>query len=261
MPQVLRNKNLATRFQIMVEIAAKQPFIQQKDIAKRIGVTSQAVSEYINAIEKDGWLSSDGRSRYRITKEGVNWLLKALRELQEYAAEAERTLTNIVTWAAIADTNINKGQTVGLEMKAGLLVATKYTGKGARGTATANAPKGEDVGVTDIEDIVALKLGKVTVIEVPDIQSGGSTKVNQHKIQSELSKIEFVGTLGIEALISLRRLNIKPDYVYGVTQAAIEAARSGLSFAVVCTASESPLLIHKLAEENINYKLVNARKR
>ena len=146
-------------------------------------------------------------------------------------------------------------------MKAGLLVATKYTGKGARGTATANAPKGEDVGVTDIEDIVALKLGKVTVIEVPDIQSGGSTKVNQNKIQSELSKIEFVGTLGIEALVSLRRLNIKPDYVYGVTQAAIEAARSGLSFAVVCTASESPLLIHKLAEENINYKLVNARKR
>ncbi len=261
MPQVLRNKNLATRFQIMVEIAAKQPFIQQKDIAKRIGVTSQAVSEYINAMEKDGWLSSDGRSRYRLTKEGVNWLLKALRELQEYATEAERALTGIMTWAAVADTKIEKGQKVGLVMKNGLLVATKYAGKGAHGEATGNAAKGEDVGVTNIEDIVALKLGKVTVIQVPDIQSGGSARINQSKILAEVEKVEFVGALGVEALISMRRMNLKPDYVYGVTQAAIEAARSGLSFAVVCTSSESPLLIQKLVEENINYKLINACKR
>jgi putative transcriptional regulator len=83
MTQVLRNKNLATRFQILVEIAANQPSIQQKDIARKIGVTSQAVSDYISKLEKDGWITSDGRSRYRITKEGVNWMLKSLRELQQ----------------------------------------------------------------------------------------------------------------------------------------------------------------------------------
>ncbi len=55
MAQVLRNKNLATRFQIMVEIAGNQPYIQQKDIARRIGLTSQAVSDYISELEKDGW--------------------------------------------------------------------------------------------------------------------------------------------------------------------------------------------------------------
>ncbi|MDD5189663.1 MAG: winged helix-turn-helix transcriptional regulator [Dehalococcoidales bacterium] len=261
MPQVLRNKNLATRFQIMVEIAAKQPYIQQKDIAQKIGVTSQAVSEYINALEKDGWLTADGRSVYRLTKEGVNWLLKALRELQQYANETERTLTKIMTWAAIAETKIEKGQKVGLAMKEGLLVATPYKGKGAHGIATVNAAKGEDVGVSNIEDIVALEIGKVTVIEVPDIQSGGSSKINQTKLQTEVDKVEFVGVLGVEALISMRRLNLKPDYVYGVIHAAIEAARSGLSFAIVCTAGESPLLTQKLTEENINYKLVDARKR
>jgi len=261
MPQILRNKNQATRFQILVEIAANQPFIQQKDIAGRIGVTSQAVSEYINTMEKDGWLVSDGRSRYRLTKEGVNWLLKSLRELQQYANAAESTLTRIVVWAAVAELDIRKGQTVGLVMKNGLLVATKYTGKGARGTATADAAKGLDVGVTDIEGIVSLKIGTVTIIEVPDIQSGGSAGVSQEKVQRELAKADFTAALGTEALVTFKRLEVKPDYIYGVTAAALEAARSGLNGTIICTASESPALLQKLADENISYKLIDARKK
>jgi len=261
MPQILRNKNQATRFQILVEIAANQPFIQQKDIAGRIGVTSQAVSEYINNMEKDGWLVSDGRSRYRLTKEGVNWLLKSLRELQQYTGEAERTLTKIVVWAAVAESDIQKGQAVGLVMKDGLLVAAKYNGKGARGTATADAAQGMDIGVTDIEGIVSLEIGTVTIIEVPDIQNGGSARVNQEKVRRELAKADFTAALGTEALVTFKRLGGKPDYFYGITAAAIEAARSGLNGAIICTVSESPALLQKLADENITYKLVDARKK
>jgi len=46
MAEVLRSKNLATKFQILLEVAANQPNIQQKDIASRLNITSQAVSEY-----------------------------------------------------------------------------------------------------------------------------------------------------------------------------------------------------------------------
>jgi len=60
--QILKSKNLATKFQIMVEIAAHQPNIQQKDIAPRLGITSQAVSEYVKELIKDGWLSSPGKA-------------------------------------------------------------------------------------------------------------------------------------------------------------------------------------------------------
>src|SRR5208283_1082553 len=124
MTQVLHNKNLATRFQIMVEIAANQPNIQQKDIAQNIGVTSQAVSDYISKLEKDGWITSDRRSRYRITQEGVNWMLKSLRELQQYTSTAESVLTNITTWPAIAAVDLKKGQPVSLMMREGLLYAS-----------------------------------------------------------------------------------------------------------------------------------------
>jgi biotin operon repressor len=65
MAQILQSKNLATRFQIMVEIAANQPTVHQKSIAAKLNVTPQAISEYMMKLEQDGWVASDGRSKYR----------------------------------------------------------------------------------------------------------------------------------------------------------------------------------------------------
>ena len=257
MTQVLRNKNVATKFQILVEIAANQPNIQQKDIARKIGVTSQAVSDYISKLEKDGWITSDGRSRYRITKEGVNWMLKSLRELQQYSASAERVLTNITTWAAIAKTDLKKGQPVNLFMKNGLLYASNHLGDGASGITSDKAKAGEDIGITDIEGILALNIGKFTVMEVPSIQDGGSKNVDRKKMKKGLMGTNLIGAIGIEAIVSLRNVGIEPNFLYGVTQAAIEAARSGLAFIIVCTGTESPALLQKLNEENIKYTLID----
>ena len=259
MTQVLRNKNLATRFQILVEIAANQPNIQQKDIARKIGVTSQAVSDYISKLEKDGWITSDGRSRYRITKEGVNWMLKSLRELQQYSASAERVLTNITTWAAIAAVDLKKGQPVSLVMKNGLLYASNHPGDGASGITSDKAKEGEDIGITDIEGILALDIGQITVLEVPPIQDGGSRNIDLKKLKKGLMSANLIGAIGIEAIVSLRQIGIEPDYLYGVPQAAIEAARSGLPFVIVCTGSESPALLQRLNEENIKYTLIDTR--
>ena len=47
MAEVLRSKNLATKFQILLEVAANQPNIQQKDIAGKLNITPQAVSGYV----------------------------------------------------------------------------------------------------------------------------------------------------------------------------------------------------------------------
>jgi putative transcriptional regulator len=259
MTQVLRNKNLATKFQILVEIAANQPNIQQKDIAQKIGVTSQAVSDYISKLEKDDWITSDGRSRYRITKEGVNWMLKSLRELQQYSASTERVLTNITTWASIAAVDLKKGEKVSLVMKNGLLYASNYLGKGASGITSSGAKQGKDIGITDIEGIVALEIGQVTVLEVPDIQSGGSKNVNPKKLEKGLVEANLIGAIGIESIVALRQIGIEPDYLFGVPQAAIEAARSGLPFVIVCSSSESPALLQRLNEENLKYTLIDTR--
>ena len=261
MPQVLRNKNYATRFQILVEIAANQPYIQQKDIASRIGVTSQAVSEYINMLEKDNWIQTDGRAHYRITKEGVNWLLKSLRELQQYSSTAERALVNITTWAVIAGADFKAGEQVSLEMKRGLLYAVPFKATGAHGTTTNAAKKGEDIGITGIEDIVTFEIGGITVLEIPDIQDGGSRNADSAKIKQQLEKADVTGAMGIEAIVAVRNLGIEPDFRYGVATAAVEAARSGLKAVIACSRSESPLLLQRLNDENIRFKLIDTRKR
>lgn len=259
MVEILQNKNAATRFQILVEIAASGPGIQQKSIATKLGVTPQAISDYIRQLVKDDLVVSTGRSHYRVSAKGVNWMLKVLRELRGYASLVEQTVTNITVCAAIADCDISQGQAVGLKMKNGLLFATSQTNGGARGIAVSSVSQGDDVDVSSIEGLVELTKGMVTILHVPSIQRGGSRQVDLELLRAQVTNNQQVGAIGIEALISLRRVDIEPRYLYGVTEAAIEAAQCGLSFIIVCTDDAIPGLIKKLQEENLNYELIDLR--
>jgi putative transcriptional regulator len=259
MVEILQNKNAATRFQILVEIAVSGPSIQQKSIAVKLGVTPQAISDYIRQLVKEDLVVSTGRSHYRVTAKGVNWMLKVLREVRSYASLVERAVTNITVCAAIAEGDINQGQAVGLKMKNGLLFATSQTNGGARGTAVSGASQGEDIDVANIEGLVELTRGRVTILQVPVIQKGGSRQVDLELLKAQVADSEQVGAIGIEALISLRRLDIEPRYLYGVTEAAVESAQCGLSFVIVCTDDAISGLIKRLQEEGLNYELVDLR--
>lgn len=259
MVEILQNKNAATRFQILVEIAASGPVIQQKSIAVKLGVTPQAISDYIHQLMKEDLVVSSARSHYRVSPKGVNWMLKVLRELRGYASLVEQAVTNLTVCAAIAESDINRGQAVGLKMKNGLLFATKQTNGSARGMAVSSVSQGEDVDVSNIEGLVELTRGKVTILQVPVVQRGGSRQVDLELLKVQVSHNEQVGAIGIEALISLRRIDIEPRYLYGVTEAAIEAARCGLPFCIVCTDDAIPGLIKRLQEEGLNYELIDLR--
>ena len=260
MVEILQNKNAATRFQILVEIATSGPGIQQKSIAVKLGLTPQAISDYIQQLVKDDLVVSGGRSYYRVSAKGVNWMLKILRELRDYASTVEQAVTNITVCAAIADADINKGQAVGLKMKDGLLFATARINSGARGIAVSSVRRGEDVDVASIEGLVELTRGRITILQVPGIQKGGSRQVDLKLLKARVSSSQQVGAIGIEALVSLRRIDIEPRYLYGVTEAAIEAARCGLSFTVVCTDDAIPGLIKRLQqEEELSYELIDLR--
>jgi len=257
MTQILQNKNLATKFQILVEIVAHQPNIQQKLIASKIGVTPQAISEYIKQLLRDGFIVSDGRSRYKVTNEGVDWVLQMLRELQNYSAFVRRAITNATVCAALAEDNLSQGQVVGLRMKDGLLYASAKVDKQARGLSVSDALKGEDVGVSNIEGIIDLKIGKITILKVPGIERGGSAKTDIDRLRREIPPDVLVGAIGIEALSALNKIGIAPQHFYGVKETVIEAAHSGLSSAVVCVDGYLSSLIQKLENENLDYRVVD----
>ncbi len=260
MAQILKSKNLATKFQIMLEIAANQPNIQQKDIAKKLDITSQAVSEYVKELIKDGWLSSQGRSRYRVTREGVDWILRMARQLHSYSSFVNKVVRDISTSTAIADDDLSAGQPVSLYMKDGLLFALSVTSdKGAKGIALSEAKKGEDVGISNIEGVIKLETGKVTIAEVPDVQEGGFRNTDLVKLREEVDRAKLVGATGVESLVALKQIGIKPDYAYGVKEAAVEAAYCGLPFLVVCAEDGLPALVQRLQEESLSYEIIDLK--
>jgi putative transcriptional regulator len=256
MIELLQNKNSATKFEILAQLAAAGPNVRQKHIAEKLGVTPQAVSEYMRQLAAEGLIASGGRSDYRVSIKGVNWMLEMLRNLHDYHSLVSKTITNITTCAAIAESNLKRGHAVGLTMKNGLLLATATPEGGARGISMSSVKAGDDVDITGIEGLVQLEPGKVTILQVPSIRQGGSRNASMKKLKS-LFKGQPVGAIGIEALVLLRRSGLEPQYLYGVAEAAIEAARCGLSFLVVCTNDAIPGLARRLQEDDVDHEIVD----
>jgi len=256
MVEIFRNKNLTTRFQILVEIADKGPFVQQRSIARQLKITPQAVSDYIAQLVAGGMLVNESRSRYRLTGEAVNWVIKVLRELDEYNTFILRAINNIAVCAAIAETDLEPRAHVSLKMKDGLLYASADTGCLATGLTVSAARQGEDIGITSIEGIVPLTVGSVSIIKMPGIDTGGSNKVEYGRLKAMLDERRPVFALGTEAYVALNKAGIGFQY-YGAVEACIEASRSGLNPVVVCVAGETSGLVTRLAEAGIDYQITD----
>ena len=258
MIEVLKNKNVTTKFQTLVEIANSGPSVQQRDIAKKLDITPQAISDYIAQLIKEKMLVSEGRSSYRVTNEGVkNWIIQMLKELNDYTDYIQRAITNISICTAIAENDLERNQRVSLKMKEGLLFATSNSSHEATGITVSSARAGEDIGITDIEGIVPMQLGKVTILKIPGIQKGGSNNVNYAGLKKYLKKRSFTVSLGLESFVALRKTGA--DFChYGAAEAAIEAAKSGLGPLVVCVENETSGLIARLEKEKIAYEIADA---
>jgi putative transcriptional regulator len=258
MVNVLQSKRESSRFQILVEIAAHQPNLRQKDVAERLGVTPQAVSEYIKELVADGLVTTDGRMRYSITKEGVEWLLESAAELKRYARVVmEEIISHVSIWTALAEEDLAEGERVSLEMRNGLLFANRKKGIEATGVTISMAAKEEDVGISDLRGLISLEEGRITVCKVPRIQLGGSRKVSLESLRKLLAEEKMVGCLGIEALVALRKVGREPDVVFGAKESSVEAAYHGISSIIVSVDEQVPNILNRLESEGLKYELVD----
>lgn len=257
---ILRSKKEITKFQILVEIAAHQPDVMQKEIADKIGITPQAVSEYIKELVSDGFLYSDGRVRYRVTKKGVEWVLERAQELKKYSRYImEDVISHISVATAIAKERLNKGQKVSLEMENGLLYAYSKDGE-VTGTALTDAKDGEDVGVTDLKGMISLPEVSITICKVPRVERGGSRSVDYGLLKKHAANKPYIAALGVEALIALRKINVQPNILFGAKESIVEAAFHGLSSLVVSVDEEVPSLLNRLESEGLGYEVVDLGK-
>jgi len=259
MADVLENKRAATRFRILVEIAERQPAVSQGEIADAVGVTSQAVSEYIRDLVDDDLVEKEGRSRYRVTKEGVDWLFQEATDVRRFADHVtEDVLGSVQEDAAIATEAVTEGERVTLSLRDGLLHATPGEEGPATGVASTDAAAGEDVGVTGFEGVIDLEPGEVTVLQVPPVRSGGSERVDGDRLAAATADAALVTAAGVEAVVALRSIDREPDTVFAPGEVAADAASRGLGAVVVATTDTVGRVTDALRDANVAYEVSDA---
>ncbi len=262
MKNILRGKKTATEFLILVEIARRMPNVRQREVAIALGITPQAVSEYIKELTGKGLLASS-QGRYSVTKEGIDFIGRSTQELRKYARFIEEEILGKATiWPAIAGVNLKRGERVNLAMKDGILCAEPFfSAQEASALAMSDARKGEDVAISDFKGLIELRIGSIKVLRIPDVKSGGSKKADLKTLKRLLTRRQLVGCIGLEACAALRKISIKPGFTFGAGEAAVEAALKGLSSSVVVSDSEIPSLLEQLKDFNIQYELIDLRQR
>jgi putative transcriptional regulator len=252
---ILRSKREVTRLQILVEIAEHQPAVRQQEIAEKLGVTPQAISEYIRELVDEAMVTASGRGNYEVTKVGVEWILANAESLEAYARHIRRDIIQqVAVWAAIAAEDLSTGDEVGVYMKGGWLYAGKKKHP-ATGTVVMDAKKDEDVGVARLNGIIEHNEGCIRVCKVPRIQHGGSRKVNRRRLLEVIRGTEVVAAVGVEAYIALRAAGRKPDMFFGAREGVIEAAFHGLECVIVIVDEEFTDFLKRLESVELSYTI------
>ncbi|MFB6151889.1 MAG: MarR family transcriptional regulator [Haloarculaceae archaeon] len=259
MVDVLANKRSATRFRVLVEIAERQPAVSQGEIADAVGVTSQAVSEYIRELVEDGLVEKEGRSRYRVTTEGVDWTLQAATDVRRFAEHVtEDVLGSVQEDAAIATDDVSEGETVTLTMRDGLQHATPDADGSATGVATTDAAAGEVVGVTGFEGVIDLEPGEVSVVQVPAVRSGTLGESGVDELRETCADADLVVAAGVEAVGALREAGVDSAGHFAAGEAAADAASRGLDAVVVATVDNVGRVTDALRDATVAYEVFDA---
>ena len=255
-PDVLENKRNATRYQILVEIAARQPAVSQGEIADAIGVTSQAVSDYVRDLAESGYVEKGGRGRYEVTKEGVDWLISRTDDLETYLERVNSdVLGSVEVDAAVALDDVAEGSEVGLVMRDGVLHANP-----AGGTATAvsvtSAAAGEAVGVADFEGVVDYETGSVSVLPVPTVTD--DDRLSPDVVSTHVPDEGLVAVAGTEAYALVSRSDTSPDIRFGTAEGVAEAGMLGLDVLLVAVTDEIPRHTSKLRDRNVPHRVLDS---
>ena len=260
--KVFKKKGELTRFQILAEIAKQQPHLRQKDIAEKLGITIQAVSENIKSLTDAGFVDiREGTARYNITKRGIEKVKNEATDLRKYADEVVETMNTYKSiWPAIAEEELKAGENVWLRMDGGVLYATKEE-TSAYAEVLNDAASGEDVALTKLNGTIELKKGDVTIIELPTINQGGSRAADIDKIQKIYKKgFDKVGIMGTISRAVTEKMGISTDFEFATPQATIAAAKRGLNVLVFAVGKMTRSITKKLDDEGIQYTVEDFKK-
>ena len=263
--KLLRDKSFSTQILILYELYSKS-HSNLTTIAKKIGITQQAVSDYMKKLIKQELVQKIERE-YKPTMKGINLLQNEFSDLKHFVDERIDKLSLIKNCVALAKTPIKSGETVGLFMDNGWLVAYANKQSSSVGIANNAANDGDCITLGSLEGIVDHKVGKLYYFELPTPFTLKHDKISMESIKKRVRtmNIDYIGILDVVAKSVCKKIGIKPDFEFGVIYAAIDAAQRGLNTAIFGyneKIRETLIIFEEINEkssEKINYELFSIK--
>jgi len=249
---ILINKKDVTRLLILSELLLN-PECNQRDIAKKLNLTPQAISEHFKELTAEGLVRVVHRGYYELTEKGEDWLSKNLLDLHVFSEELLKKVYS-KSLVAIAVGSVREGETVKYWFEDGFVFARKEAE--GNGIALTSAEDSEDVLIKPTGIFEPPQKGEIVVVKVPSVGEGGSRKVNIEKLR-ELVKSKsksIVVALGIEALVACRKIKVEPIF-FGAKEVCIEAAHHGSGVIAVCAEDRINDLLRSFMEEGLKFEI------
>ena len=247
---MLRDLRETTKVLILLEIVRNRPR-NLLSISSKLGITVQGTSEYMRKMA-DEVLVKKVAGEYRATRKGVDLLQDRMLELKDFVDSSIKQLEIVDVCGAIAGNDIRKDDEVGLFMEKGTLVA--YAGKASPSTGYAmfDAKKAEDVAVRELTGMVALRPGKITIVQLPSVQEGGTHTISLANAKKSIKGLEFSKIAIMDAVSRsfVRALDMELDFDFAPMASSIEAALRGLDVLIMASREEVPAVVSRLETEN-----------
>jgi putative transcriptional regulator len=115
-----------------------------------------------------------------------------------------------------------------------------------------DAATGEDVSVREPSGMVTLKPGRITVLQLPSLQEGGTHSLSIQDARKALKGIKFskLAILDVVSRALLNIIDIKPDFDFAPLPSSFEAAVKGMDVLIIASREMVPLIVSDLEAEN-----------
>ncbi|WP_456369580.1 DUF7839 domain-containing protein [Geoglobus sp.] len=251
--KVLLSRKDTVRLLILSELM-KNPECNQRDIARKLNITPQAVSEHFKELTSEEFIRVLHKGYYEVTEKGREWLNKSLLDLHLFTEELlSRIYSSSIV--AIAMGKISEGSEVEYWFEDGYIFARESDS--GNGVAMVSADDGEDVLVKPTGMFNPPGKGEIVIFRVPMIERGGSRSTDIELLRKLIreKRRHIVVALGIEALVSCRKAGVEPIF-FGAKNVCVEAAHHGSGVIAVVTETLSEDLIRTLVDEGLSFDVV-----
>ena len=225
MTEPLRNLKKNTEMLIMARML-EDPAMKLRDVSADLGITVQAVSQYVSAMRKAG-IVKEHKGKLMPTRKGMQILQEHFNVLKNDVDAVLRRIMVVDSCTAIAGKEVEKGDKIGLVMEDGMLMAYPGGKASSKGVALESASVGDDVLVGHLEGIVDMALGSLLIIETPSELDGGSKKADIERARKKIEALSpgllVAGDLVGSALLA----KATPEYF--AIHAPVESAMSALT--------------------------------